>query len=129
MIDFSLPPEVEEIRLRTPRGSPAVRNVFTRTGIWTNVQRFSWVEFVRSEGEPLRARLTWISPAKGVYLFTNPHGNAAVSISPEALAEQMRRGEAKLLGIAKALERLLPPCPILSIVAVRLSRNRVRCSL
>jgi hypothetical protein len=65
---------VEEIRLRTPRGAPPVRNVFTRTGIWTNVQRFSWVEFGRGEGEPVRARLTWISPAKGVYLFTNPPG-------------------------------------------------------
>jgi hypothetical protein len=98
--------EVEEIRLRAPRGSAPVRNLFTRTGIWTNVQRFSWVEFGRSdEGKPVRARLTWISPAKGVYLFTNPHGDAAVSISPEALAEQMRRGEARLIDDAPLVDR------------------------
>ena len=65
---------VEEIRLRTPRGQPPVRNVFTRTGIWTNVQRYTWVEFRREGAPPLRARLTWISPAKGVYLFTNSDG-------------------------------------------------------
>lgn len=97
---------VEEIRLRQRRGQPPVRNVFTRTGIWTNVQRFSWVEFQRGDdGRPVRARLTWISPAKGVYLFTNPQGEAAVSITPEALAEQMRRGEARLIDDAPLVDR------------------------
>jgi hypothetical protein len=98
--------EVDEIRLRAPRGSAPVRNLFTRTGIWTNVQRFSWVEFARGErSRPMRARLTWISPARGVYLFTNPHGDAAVSITPEALAEQMRRGEARLIDDAPLVDR------------------------
>jgi hypothetical protein len=98
--------DVEEIRLRQPRGAPPVRNVFTRTGIWTNVQRFSWVEFSQGEQRPpLRARLTWISPAKGVYLFTNPHGEAAVSITPEALAEQMRCGEARLIDDSPLVDR------------------------
>lgn len=98
--------EVEEIRLRSRRGEAPVRNVFTRTGIWTNVQRFSWVEFQRGDdGRPVRARLTWISPAKGVYLFTNPQGEAAVSITPEALAEQMRRGEARLIDDSPLVDR------------------------
>jgi hypothetical protein len=96
--------QVEEIRLRTPRGKPAVRNVFTRTGIWTNLQRGTWVEFA---GAPaMRARLTWISPNKGVYLFTNPLSTAAaVSISPEALAEQMRLGDARMLDDAPLTDR------------------------
>ncbi len=96
---------VEEIRLRSPRGQPAVRNVFTRTGIWTNVQRFTWVEFRREGGQLLRARLTWISPAKGVYLFTNSEASAAISITPEALAEQMRRGEARIVDDAPLVDR------------------------
>ena len=96
---------VEEIRLRTPRGKPAVRNVFTRTGIWTNLQRGTWVEFAGA-GASVRARLTWISPNKGVYLFTNPLSSvAAVSISPEALAEQMRQGEARMLDDAPLVDR------------------------
>ena len=98
--------QVEEIRLRTPRGAGAVRNVFTRTGIWTNLQRGTWVEFVRPDGPDARARLTWISPNKGVYLFTNPLSpKAAVSISPEALAEQMRLGEAKIIDDASIVDR------------------------
>jgi uncharacterized protein DUF1631 len=97
--------QVEEIRLKAPRGS-AVRNVFTRTGIWTNLQRGTWVEFARDCASATRARLTWISPNKGVYLFTNPASSAvAVSISPEALAEQMRRGEARMLDGAPLVER------------------------
>jgi hypothetical protein len=97
--------DVEEIRLRAPRGAPPVRNVFTRTGIWTNVERYTWVEFRRGDAPPLRARLTWISPAKGVYLFTNSTASAAISVSPEALAEQMRRGEARIVDDAPLVDR------------------------
>ncbi|HSN20049.1 MAG TPA: DUF1631 domain-containing protein [Usitatibacter sp.] len=93
---------MEEIRLRS-RG--IVRNVFTRTGIWTNLQRGTWVEFCGAPGAK-RARLTWISPNKGVYLFTNPlSAEGAVSISPEALAEQMRLGEARMLDDAPLVDR------------------------
>ena len=54
----------------------------------------------------MRARLTWISPNKGVYLFTNSYAtNAAVSITPEALAEQMRVGEARIIDDAPLVER------------------------
>jgi hypothetical protein len=100
--------QVEEIRLTKPRvkGVSAVRNVFTRTGIWTNLERGTWVEFRNGDLVPVRARLTWISPQKGVYLFTNALGvGNAVSISPEALAEQMRRGEARILDSAPLVDR------------------------
>jgi hypothetical protein len=94
--------QVEEIRLK----SGPVRNVFTRTGIYTNLQRGTWVEFARSGGTAIRARLTWISPNKGVYLFTNAlSGAIAVSISPEALAEQMRLREARVIDDAPLVER------------------------
>jgi hypothetical protein len=99
--------QVEEIRLRAPRGSVQVRNVFTRTGVWSNLQRGTWVEFTSSGiGTKMRGRLTWISPAKGVYLFTNPlSASNAISISPEALAEQLRLGLARLIDDAPVLER------------------------
>lgn len=98
--------QVSEIRLKAPRGKAPVRNVFTRTGIWTNLQRGTWVEFAGCAVPAMRARLTWISPNKGVYLFTNPLSSvAAVSISPEALAEQMRLGEARMLDDAPLVER------------------------
>jgi hypothetical protein len=80
--------------------------VFTRTGIWTHLQRGTWVEFTGADGVLVRARLTWISPNKGVYLFTNPFSSApAISVSPEALAEEMRRGEARVIDDAPLTER------------------------
>jgi hypothetical protein len=97
--------QVEEIRLRAPKGAAAVRNVFTRTGIWTNLQRGTWLEFGHANSSGTRARLTWISPNKGVYLFTNPLSTGAVSISPEALAEQMRLGEARIIDDASLVDR------------------------
>jgi hypothetical protein len=97
--------QLEEIRLR-PQGGGMVRNVFTRTGIWTNLQRGTWVEFKRDENVAVRSRLTWISPNKGVYLFTNPfEANTAISISPEALAEEMRLGGARVIDDAPLVER------------------------
>ncbi|MCY7388855.1 MAG: DUF1631 domain-containing protein, partial [Burkholderiales bacterium] len=33
----------------------------------TNLERGTWVEFVRESGEKIRAELSWISPLKGVY--------------------------------------------------------------
>ncbi|MEO5693669.1 MAG: DUF1631 domain-containing protein [Usitatibacter sp.] len=99
--------QVEEIRLRKPApGAAIVRNVFTRTGIWTNLQRGTWCEFVRDNNTPLRARLTWISPNKGVYLFTNSMSRSnAVSITPEALAEQMRLGLARVIDDTALVDR------------------------
>src|SRR4030095_12650245 len=94
------------------RGAGAVRNVFTRTGIWTNLQRGTWVEFSDADAPGMRARLTWISPNKGVYLFTNPQSPAAaVSISPEALAAQTRLREARILDdgplVARAVDSMI----------------------
>lgn len=98
--------QVEEIRLKKTRVKGEVRNVFTRTGIWTNLERGTWVEFRNGDSVPVRARLTWISPQKGVYLFTNALGvGNAISITPEALAEQLRRGEARLLDSAPLVDR------------------------
>ena len=99
--------QVEEIRLKGPRGA-LVRNVFTRTGVWTNLQRGTWVEFASENTPPTRARLTWISPNKGVYLFTNPaSASVALSVSPEALAEQLRLGEARMLNDAPLVDRVV----------------------
>ncbi len=96
---------VEEIRLRATQDG-AMRNVFTRTGIWTHLQRGTWVEFSAEDATRVRGRLTWISPNKGVYLFTNPFSAApAVSVTPEALAVQMRRGEARVMDDAPLTER------------------------
>lgn len=83
-------------------GSRPVRNINV-----SSIKRGDWVEFLAENGESLRARLSWTSPARGVMLFTNPQTAKAVSISPEAMAIQLKRGQAKILGDDPMIERAL----------------------
>ena len=98
---------IEDFRFRLGHAA-AGRTALMRTGAWANVQRGTWVEFSCLGGPPARARLSWVSPGKGAYLFTNPlTGATAVSISPEALAEQMRLGVARMLNDAPLIGRAM----------------------
>jgi hypothetical protein len=69
------------------------------------LKRGTWVEFVRSGGEKVRAKLSWISPLKGVYLFTNPGATEALSIAPDALQRQLARGSARVLEASSLIDR------------------------
>lgn len=67
--------------------------------------RGDWVEFRQEEGLPTRARLSWVSPQRGIFLFTNPRSPRATSISPEALAYQLRMGMAQIVAEQPMFER------------------------
>lgn len=64
-----------------------------------------WVEFSLDDGSRLRSKLTWVSPMKGVMLFTERDGSNAVKISPKSLAKRFRIGTATVLGDASLIER------------------------
>jgi len=51
----------------------------------------------RSDGSCRRERLTWISPQRGILVFSNHHGQGAIQISPEDLAERVAGHEAMLI--------------------------------
>jgi len=67
--------------------------------------RGDWVEFGQAEGSPARARLSWVSPQRGIFLFTNPRSPRATSISQEALAYQFRTGMARIVADEPLFER------------------------
>ncbi len=69
------------------------------------LKRGTWVEFIHGEGQKIRAKLSWISPLKGVYLFTNPGATEALSISPDALQRQLRKGLARVLEESSLMDR------------------------
>jgi hypothetical protein len=71
----------------------------------SNLKRGAWVEFVQAGGEKIRAKLSWISPLKGVFLFTSPGVNEALSVSPDALQRQLRLGEARLIEESSLIDR------------------------
>jgi hypothetical protein len=111
---------VEDIRLNqpTPAGAPQASAAPAQnsdmfelpaaakmTKLPSNLQRGSWVEFKRDDGSKLRVKLSWISPLRGVLLFTNPQSSGAVSVTPDALLAQLKVGSARILDEGPMTER------------------------
>jgi hypothetical protein len=65
----------------------------------------AWVEFSQDDGSAVRAKLTWVSPVTGVYLFTNRQGLKAADKTLQGLAAELRRGSARVLDDAPLFER------------------------
>jgi len=69
------------------------------------LQRGDWVDFSPAGQEAQRYRLSWVSPQRGVLLFTNPQSPRALAVSPPALALQIQRGEASIVRVQPIFER------------------------
>lgn len=69
------------------------------------LRRGTWVEFLHEGGKKIRAKLSWVSPLKGVYLFTNPGATEALSIAPDALHRQFGKGTARVLEESSMIDR------------------------
>jgi hypothetical protein len=69
------------------------------------LQRGDWVEFPGGESGSVRYRLSWVSPERGILLFTNPHSPRALSVAPAALARQLEKGEAMIVPIEPLFDR------------------------
>ncbi len=98
--------EVEEVVLV---GAPPVWRADERE-IYRQVhelKRGDWVEFCDAEGNKNRERLNWISPQRGILLFSNHRSAKAISIVPEALVRQIRDGNATILLEEAIFERAL----------------------
>ena len=70
-----------------------------------DLQRGDWVEFIGDAHGPVRYRLSWVSPERGILLFTNPNSPRALSIAPAALALQLERGLVKIVSVEPIFER------------------------
>jgi hypothetical protein len=60
----------------------------------------TWVEFNQPDGSTLRARLSWVSPLKGMHVFVNPDSSRSLALDPDALDETIARGDAVVLSTA-----------------------------
>lgn len=69
------------------------------------LKRGDWVEFRQADGSFSRMRLNWVSPQRGIYLFTNPGSPRATSIAPDALALQLARGDARVVDSEPMFDR------------------------
>jgi hypothetical protein len=70
-----------------------------------NMKRGTWIELDLDNGETSRAKLAWISPLRGVYLFTNRLGQKAISINAAGLANKFREGKVRLIDNVPLMDR------------------------
>jgi len=98
--------EVEEIILvgASPIWRASDREAFARV---SELKRGDWIEFRQEDGTNSRERLNWISPQRGILVFSNHRSAKAISISPEALARQLRNGNADIVNDTPLFERAL----------------------
>ena len=98
--------QVEEVILvgASPVWRPGDRDIFQQVN---ELHRGDWVEFIDDEGNANRERLNWISPQRGILLFSNHRSAKAISIAPDALARQIRDGKAAIVREDAIFERAL----------------------
>ena len=98
------PRRVESIRLAAAPGTTADRS----DEIVLRIRIGAWIEMERGGRVAARKRLAWMSPLTGVFLFVGlAPESIGVAITPEALAEKLRREEARLLDPSSLVERTL----------------------
>jgi hypothetical protein len=70
-----------------------------------SLERGMWIEFEGEGGQLAFARLAWVSPLRGTYLFTNRQGQKALSMTAEELAELFRTDQARLVEAEPLLDQ------------------------
>ena len=71
------------------------------------LKRGDWIEFRDEDGNTHRERLNWISPQRGILLFSNHRAAKAISIAPDALVRQIRDNKAAIVLPETIFERAL----------------------
>jgi hypothetical protein len=97
--------DVEEITISGVRGEAWDEPHGHFESLVKDLKRGVWIEFKQDDGTPLRAKLAWISPLQGTYLFTNRLGQRAVSINAQGLAAKFREGHAQVIDNVSLIDR------------------------
>lgn len=71
------------------------------------LHRGDWVEIALEAGQRRAVRLSWVSPARTMFLFTNRQGARALALTRGELARRFERGEALLIDDEPLMDRLV----------------------
>jgi hypothetical protein len=72
-----------------------------------SLERGMWVEFEGEDGQLAFAKLAWVSPLRGTYLFTNRQGQKAMSMTADELAERFRADRARPVEAEPLVDRAM----------------------
>ncbi|HEY8327740.1 MAG TPA: DUF1631 domain-containing protein [Rhodanobacter sp.] len=102
VIDHDATPHdsVEEDLVEVPLDSPE----------WHQVQALqpgTWLEFCLPDEPMTRAKLSWISPMSGRYLFVNRRGLKVADYSPQELTARLTDGQARVLAANALFDRAM----------------------
>ncbi|EIL95519.1 DUF1631 domain-containing protein [Rhodanobacter sp. 115] len=67
----------------------------------------TWLEFTSRNETPERAKLSWISPMSGRYLFVNRRGLKVADYSPHELARALAAGQVQVLDSSALFDRAM----------------------
>ena len=70
-----------------------------------SLERGMWIEFEAEDGQLAFAKLAWVSPLRGTYLFTNRQGQKALSMTAEDLADRFRVDRARVVEAEPLIDR------------------------
>lgn len=70
-----------------------------------DLKKGTWVEFNHHDGTTTRAKLTWISPSSGAYVFTNRNSLKALHSTVDDLAAKFRIGEVRIVDDESLFDR------------------------
>lgn len=84
-------------------GAAAVDDQFLE--IAQSLERGMWIELESDGGQLAFARLAWVSPLRGTYLFTNRQGQKAMSMTIDELANLFRNDHARLVEAEPLLDQ------------------------
>jgi hypothetical protein len=77
---------------------------------WHQVQALqpgTWLEFCLADEAMTRAKLSWISPMSGRYLFVNRRGLKVADYAPQELAVLLAGGQARVLAANALFDRAM----------------------
>ncbi|GAB2574443.1 DUF1631 domain-containing protein [Dyella jejuensis] len=84
--------------------APEVREELERV---TALKPGTWLEFSNADAHFERAKLSWVSPMSGRYLFVNRRGLKVADYSPYELATVMAEGRARVLASNALFDRAM----------------------
>lgn len=96
-------PAPEKQQAQEPEQPRAIDDAFTARA--RQLKAGTWMEFRGSEGERIRAKLSWVSPITGTCLFTDRKGLKVGNYTIEEVAHLLRSARARLLNAAPLMDR------------------------
>jgi hypothetical protein len=71
------------------------------------IARGAWLDFTSKDGEAKRAKLSWVSPMRSLFIFTTPKKEETFQLTDEQFAKMLREGGVKPVVVEGLVERAL----------------------